>query len=420
MPREAHSTLAASLGLLTDPPVAVSAGAELRPEWVRSRIYESVLDLLRELAADGPVVLAIEDLHWADNSTRELLAFLVRNAQAERLLLIVTFRSDELTRRHPLLFWLAEADRAPYVERIELGRLAPAQVARQLASILGQSPGPALVESVYERSEGNPFFAEELVAASAGSRGLPVTLREVLAARLALVSEPTVRLLGVAAVVGRKVEHYLLALLSDLSERELYEAIEEAVAAQLLIVDESTVMERYEFRHALIAEAAAETVLPSQRRRLHVTIAEALQKMPPLHGAEEAGHLAEIAHHWFEGRDLPRALVASIEAGEAAETASAFVEAYRQDERALELWDVVPDPAVITGFDRVELIRRAAHAGQLSGEFMAAAGLLREGVAILDSAGDAVRAGRLYERLGRALWTSGKLNESLEAYLTAV
>jgi ATP/maltotriose-dependent transcriptional regulator MalT len=418
--REALSTLAASLGLLTDPPVAASAGAELRPEWVRSRIYESVLDLLRELAADGPVVLAIEDLHWADNSTRELLAFLVRNAQAERLLLIVTFRSDELTRRHPLLFWLAEADRAPYVERIELGRLAPAQVARQLASILGQSPGPALVESVYERSEGNPFFAEELVAAGVGSRGLPVTLREVLAARLALVSEPTVRLLGVAAVVGRKVEHYLLALLSDLSERELYEAIEEAVAAQLLIVDESSVMERYEFRHALIAEAAAETVLPSQRRRLHVTIAEALQKMPPLHGAEEAGHLAEIAHHWFEGRDLPRALVASIEAGEAAETASAFVEAYRQDERALELWDVVPDPAVIIGFDRVELLRRAAHAGQLSGEFMAAAGLLREGVAILDSAGDAVRAGLLYERLGRALWTSGKLNESLEAYRTAV
>ena len=420
VPHEALSTLAASLGLLTDRPVAASAGAELRPEWVRSRIYESILDLLRGLAVNGPVVLAIEDLHWADDSTRELLAFLVRNAQAERLLLIVTFRSDELTRRHPLLFWLAEADRAPGVERVELGRLEPAQVARQLASILGQSPGPALVGSVYERSEGNPFFAEELVAAGAGSRGLPVTLREVLAARLAHVSEPTVRLLGVAAVVGRKVEHYLLARLSDLSERELYEAIEEAVAAQLLIVDESSVMERYEFRHALIAEASAETVLPSQRRRLHVTIAEALESMPALRGAEEAGHLAEIAHHWFEGRDMPRALVASIKAGEAAEMSSAFGEAYRQDERALELWDVVPDPEVITGLDRVELLRRAAHAGQISGEFMAAAGLLREGVAILESADDVVRTGLLYERLGRALWTSGKLDESLEAYRTAV
>jgi DNA-binding CsgD family transcriptional regulator/tetratricopeptide (TPR) repeat protein len=420
VPREALSTLAMALGLLTDRPIGASAGADLRPEWVRSRIYESFLDLLRRLAANGPVVLAIEDLHWADDSTRELLAFLVRNAQAERLLLIVTFRSDELTRRHPLLFWLAEIDRAPGVERVELGRLEPAQVARQLASILGQSPGPALVESVYERSEGNPFFAEELVAAGAGSRGLPVTLREVLAARLAHVTEQTMRLLGVAAVVGRKVDHDLLARLTELSERDLYDAIEEAVAAQLLIVDEGSVMERYAFRHALIAEAAAETVLPSQRRRLHVTIAEALEKMPSLHGAEEAGHLAEIAHHWFEGRDLPRALVASIKAGEAAANASAFVEAFRQDERALELWDVVPDPEAVSGLDRVELLRRAAQVGQLSGEYMAAAGLLREGIAILQSAGDAVRAGLLYERLGRALWTSGALDPSLEAYHTAV
>ena len=228
------------------------------------------------------------------------------------------------------------------------------------------------------------------------------------------------RLLGVAAVVGRKVDHDLLARLSDLSERELYEAIEEAVAAQLLVVDESSVMERYEFRHALIAEASAETVLPSQRRRLHVTIAEALEKTPALRGAEEAGHLAEIAHHWFEGRDMPRALVASIKAGEAAEMLERLRRGIRQDERALELWDVVPAPEVITGLDRVELLRRAAHAGQLSGEFMAAAGLLREGVAILESADDVVRTGLLYERLGRALWTSGKLNESLEAYRTAV
>ena len=136
VPRGALSTLAAALGMLTDYPVASSAGAELRPEWVRSRIYEAFLDLLRRLAADGPVVLAIEDLHWADDSTRELLAFLVRNAQAERLLLLVTFRSDELTRRHPLLFWLAETDRAPGVERIELGRL---DRATSLASSRGSS-----------------------------------------------------------------------------------------------------------------------------------------------------------------------------------------------------------------------------------------------------------------------------------------
>ena len=200
-------------------------------------------------------------------------------------------------------------------------------------------------------------------------------------------------------------------------------ALEEAVAAQLLVVDESVVIERYEFRHALTAEAAAEAVLPSQRRRLHVTIAEHLEKTPApgRHGgAEAAGHLAEIAHHWFEARELPRALESAIKAGEAAASSGAFVEAFRQYERALELWDVVPSPEEIAGIDRIELLRRTAQAGQLSGEFMQAVALLREAIALLLESGDRIRAGVFHERLGRALWTSGKLDDSLSAYRTAV
>ena len=420
VPRQALAAVASALGMLTDYPVAASAGAEMRPEWARSRMYEAFLDLLRGMAADGVVVLAIEDLHWADDSTRELLAFLVRNAQAERLMLLITFRSDELTRRHPLLFWLAETDRQAGVERIELRRLDRGDVARQLNGILGHSAGPGLIASVFERSEGNPFFAEELIAAGAEDRGLPPTLREVLQARLAHVSEATLRLLGVAAVVGRKVDHDLLAQLADMDERELYEALEEAVAAQLLVVDESAVVERYEFRHALTAEAAAEAVLPSQRRRLHVIIAEELEKAPGRRGAEEAGHLAEIAHHWFESRELPRALKSAIKAGQAAAASGGYVEAYRQFERALELWDVVPAPEEVADIDRIELLRRAAQAGQLSGEFMQAVALLREAIALLLESGDPIRAGVFHERLGRALWTSAKLDESLRAYQTAV
>jgi DNA-binding CsgD family transcriptional regulator/tetratricopeptide (TPR) repeat protein len=421
--RRALSAVAAALGMLTEYPVAASAGAEMRPEWARSRMYEAFLDLLRRLAVDGPVVLAIEDLHWADDSTRELLAFLVRNGQTERLLTLITFRSDELTRRHPLLFWLAEADRQPGVERVELRRLDRRDVARQLNSILGHSAGPGLIASVFDRSEGNPFFAEELIAAGVEGRGLPPTLREVLQARLAHVSESTLRLLGVAAVVGRKVDHDLLAQLSEMDERELYEALEEAVGAQLLVVDESAVIERYEFRHALTAEAAAEAVLPNQRRRLHVTIAEHLEKAPRpgrQGGAEAAGHLAEIAHHWFEARELPRALKWAIKAGEAATASGGFVEAYRQYERALELWDVVPAPEDVTELDRVELLRRTAQAGQLSGEFMQASALLKEGITLLLEEGDQIRAGVFHERLGRALWTSGKLDDALRAYKTAV
>ena len=224
------------------------------------------------------------------------------------------------------------------------------------------------------------------MAAGAEGRGLPVTLREVLAARLAHVSEPTMRLLGVAAVVGRKVDHDLLARLSEMSERELYDALEEAVAAQLLVVDESAVMERYEFRHALIAEAAAEAVLPSQRRRLHVTIAEALERMPARHGAEEAGHLAEIAHHWFEARDLPRALGCLDQGGRGRCQRERLRRGIPPGRAGPRTVGRRPGARGGRGLDRVELLRRTAHAGQLSGEFMAAAALAPRGVAMLGAA----------------------------------
>ncbi|HEY7522361.1 MAG TPA: AAA family ATPase [Candidatus Limnocylindrales bacterium] len=417
---DALRTVAADLGLIAGTGLVPVAAAELRPEWARSRLYEAVLDLLRHLAVDRPIVLAIEDLHWADDSTRELLAFLVRNVQSERLLLVATFRSDELHRRHPLLFWLAEIDRMPAVERIDLARLSRDDVVRQVAAILGQSPAPSLVEAVYERSDGNPFFAEELLAAGAHTRRLPPTLREVLAARLAHVSEGTLRVLGVAAIAGRRVEHDLLAEVAGLTEHELLEALEEATTGQLLVTEDDAVSEWYAFRHALIGEAAAETVLPGQRRRLHVAIAEILEREGRGPGRDEAGRLAEIAHHWSEAREQPRAFQASIEAGKAAMRGAAYAEALRQYERALELWDVVHGATELAAMDRPELMRMTAQAAQLAGSFEQAVSLLREALSIIDPVAEPVRAGLLSERLGRAFWTSGEIDRSLDSYRHAV
>jgi ATP/maltotriose-dependent transcriptional regulator MalT len=416
---EALLGVAAELGLLARHRAA-DAAAELRPDWARTQLYETFLGLLRRLAADSPLVLAIEDVHWAGDSTRELLAFLVRNTRAERLLLLVTFRSDELHRRHPLLFWLGEADRSPGVERLELARLGRPAMVRQLAGILGREPDPTLADSIFFRSEGNPFFAEELLAAGADSGPLPPTLREVLAARLAHVSEPTLRLLGVAAIVGRRVDHDLLARVSELTERELDDAVGEALAAQLLVVDEEAPTERYAFRHALLAEAAAETVLPGRRRRLHAAIAQALTESSGLRGAEEAGHLVEIAHHWFEAREIEHAFTAALVAGDAALGSGAYAEALRQYERTAELWDIVPDRAAEAEIDRLDLLRRTAHAAQLSGEYGRAAQLLREGSGQAHDRGDRVVEGLLYERLGRTLWTSADFGGAEDAYERAV
>jgi DNA-binding CsgD family transcriptional regulator len=411
--------VAAELGIIARHRTA-DAAAELRPEWARSQLYETFLGLLRRLSTDAPVVLAIEDLHWAGDSTRELLAFLIRNIRTERVLLVITFRSDELHRRHPLLFWLGEADRLPGVDRIELGRLERPGLARQLAGILGRAPDAALIDSIFGRSEGNPFFAEELVAAGAETESLPPTLREVLAARLAQVSEPTLRLLGVAAVVGRSVDHDLLARASELTEDQLDEALDEAISAQLLVAEKQARSARYAFRHALLAEAAADTVLPGRRRRLHAAIAQALSESNGMRGAEGAGHLIEIAHHWFEARELGSAFEASLLAGDAAQASGAYAEALRQYERATELWDIVPDREAHAEIDRVELLRRTAHSAQLSGEYSRAIQLLKEAIDLARGCGEPVLQGLLYERLGRSLWTSGDFPGAEDAYRRAI
>jgi DNA-binding CsgD family transcriptional regulator len=416
---EAARAVAVELGVRAATPTPVEA-AELRPEWTRSRLYEAVLELLRRLAEASPLVVAIEDLHWADDATRELLAFLVRNLRDERLLLIVTFRSDELHRRHPLLPWLAEMDRAAGVERIELKRLTRDDVARQLAAILGEAPGDELTGTVFARSEGNPFYAEELLAAGAGSRRLPPTLREVLAARLTVVSDATLRVLGVAAVAGRRVDHDLLAAVAGIDEDRLLDALHEATSAQLLVADEDALSERYTFRHALIGEAAAETVLPGERRRLHVAIAGALEADTHPAGPDRAVRLVEIAHHWSEARETARAFPAALAAADAAFESHAYAASQQQFELALELWDLVPDAASAAGLDRVELLRRTARSAQLAGDYGRARAHLRQAIDALDPAVDAPRAGVLHERLGRAYWTDGKLNEALVEYARAV
>ena len=313
-----------------------------------------------------------------------------------------------------------ETNRYPGVERMELARLSRQALGRQLAGILGREPEASLVDSIFARSEGNPFFAEELVAAGAERGPLPPTLREVLAARLAQVSETTLNLLGVAAVVGRRVDHDLLAKVADLPEDELEKALSEALSTQLLVADALNPREGYAFRHALLAEAAAETVLPGRRRRLHASIAQALSESSGLRGAEEAAHLIEIAHHWFEARELDRAFVASLVAGDAAQGADAYPEALHQYERALELWDIVPSAGAQTGLDRVDLLRRTAHAAQLSGEYARAAQLIREGIELARARGDRILEGLLFERLGRTLWTAVDFAGSMQAYRRAI
>jgi DNA-binding CsgD family transcriptional regulator/tetratricopeptide (TPR) repeat protein len=371
----------------------------------QARLFELLLGLLGRLGEQAPLVLVVEDLHWADRSTRQLLAFLARNLRFERLLVVVTYRSDE---PHPdrLGPYLAELDRGGRVERLELDRLDRAATVAQLTAILDTAPAADLVEAVFARSEGNPFFTEELLAAvRAGSDALPATSRDLLQGRIDGLPDQPKQVLRVAAVAGRQVSHRLLAAVAGLDDQQLEGALRQVVAQQLLVTGPGE--GGYRFRHALLWEVVDARLLPGERARLHAGYAHALAKQPELAGDAPAVAAAELAAHWDAAGEPASALPARVQAGLAATHARAFAEAARHYQRALELWERVADPGRPAGLDRVGLLARAAEVVAFTGAAGDAAGLLQDALGGVDPAAEPVRAAVLLARLGEVRRLAG-------------
>ncbi|HEX6675471.1 MAG TPA: AAA family ATPase [Actinomycetes bacterium] len=388
-------------------------------ELARARLFEGLLRLLERLAAEQPLVVAVEDVHWADQSTLDLLSFVVPNLADAAVVLVVTYRSDELHRRHPLRPVLTALDRHATVERVELRALDRPELGALLTGILGAPPEARLLDSVLARSDGNPFFAEEMLAVEreGGPRALSATVRDLLQARVDVLSDEARQVLRIAAVAGRRVGHGLLAAAWPLEEGTLLQAVREAVDHQLLLTSPDD--DAYVFRHALLQEVVEADTLPGERRELHAALARSLDAHPELAAGTPAETAAELAVHWFESHDLARALPALVAAGGAAEQGLAFAEAKRHFERALDLWDQLPEIAARLPLDRAGLFDRAAKAAHQIGDDQRAAALARTGLDHLDAAAEPVRAALLAERLGSYLWLSGS-DGSLDAYQRAV
>jgi tetratricopeptide (TPR) repeat protein len=369
----------------------------------QGRLFERLLGVVQRLAARSPLLWVLEDLHWADRSTRDLLAFLAASLRSGRVLLVGTFRSDELHRLHPLRGLLGELTRNRRVQRLELERFTRAEVAEQLAGLLGADPRARLVDDIYARSQGNPFFAEELLLAGEGADpGLPPSLREVLLARVVRLGGPTQQLLRVAAAAGPGVTQPLLAAVTGMNEAALLEGLREAVDQQLLLPEPGG--DGYTFRHALLAEAVYSELLPGERVRLHTALAGALEAGLE-GGGPPASRAARLAYHWAATGDQPRALSASVQAAATAEEVYALAEAQLQLERALRLWDRVADAEQRAGMDRVALLSRCAEAAYGAGDDARAAELVRQALSLVDAARQPLRAGLLHEQLGRCLRT---------------
>lgn len=353
-------------------------------------LFEHLLGFLNRLSQRQPVLLVFEDLHWADASTRDLVAFLGRNLRDAAVVLLLTYRADDLHRRHPLRPVIADLERDPQVERIVLPGLGRDELAGLLGEISDDPPSGEVVDELLARSGGNPFYVEELMAAGGIDHGVPATLSDVILSRVERLSEPAQGVLHVAAVLGDEVDDVLL---EQVTGQPVTPALREALSDQVLVIDGDACR----FRHALVREALYDDLLPGERERLHLDAARAIEASTRL---DEHVRWALLAYHWDAGRMPVKAFAASLHAGQEAERVHAFADAAAQYERALRLYDRVADP----GIGRAELLLRAASALHASSFSPRAATLAEAALRELGDSAPPEQRALVYERIGRFSW----------------
>ncbi len=374
------------------------------PGETRARMFEQALALLEHLAETGPVVLVIEDAHWSDRSTRDLLTFLVGNQQVlGGVLIVVTFRSDELHRGHPLRPVLAELGRLGWVERLDLPRLTRREGRELMARLLGREPDPELVARVYARSEGNPLFLEALLRRDEMLEpGLPESLRDLVLADVRQLPAQTQEVLQALGVAGQRCGHALLAAITGIGDRALLAAVSPAVSANVLVPE----ADGYAFRHALIHEAIAGEVLPWEKTRLHTRLAEALAADPSLVPPGRA--VIEQARHWYSAHDNARALESAWQAAAVAGRSLAYAEKLTMLARILELWPTLPDAMERIGSSYLSVLESAAETAPAAGENERGIGFATTALQQIDAAAEPARAALMLKARAQMKWHLGR------------
>jgi DNA-binding CsgD family transcriptional regulator len=370
----------------------------------RHHLFESVHAALERLAAAQPLLLVVEDVHWADQSTREMLSFCFARQFAGPVALVASYRTDDLHRRHPLRTTAIEWSRLPSMHRLQLGPLSEAAVRALVRAI---HPAPLRehdIHAIVARAEGNAFFAEELVVATElGARGLPEDLADLLLVRLDQLDDQGRQVVRAAAVAGRRVSHALLSRVAGLDADPLERAMRAAVESNVLVPVGS---ESYAFRHALLAEAVYDDLLPGERVRLHAAYVQALCDL----GSE--GTPAELARHARAAHDVATAIRASIDAGDDAMSVGGPDEAAHHYELALEL--LADGHGGGEKVDQVELTLKASDALTASGHPHRSIALVQDQIAQLPAyARDEERA-RLLLALATAALVSDTNVDALE------
>lgn len=372
-------------------------------------LFVAVVELISQLASAGVTVVGFEDLHWADAVTWDLFDHVARNLIDERVVLVGTYRVNEVADSPSQRARLAELTRLPAAHRLHLDGLGRDEVAQRVEALLGSPPPNELVDQVVARGRGNPFFTAELVAAHVSGEAIPLLLSDLISAEIADLDSPTRLALNAVAAVGRDTAHELLAAVAGLSDDDAETAVRAAVDARLLVVGS----DGYRFRHPLLAEVVYADLLPPQRRRLHRSVAAALADQSPneLRRADRAG---ELALHLDLAGDVEGAFAALLAAADAAETVAPAA-AFGHLERAFEMWDAAG--ATAAAADQAQRLWQAAEIATSTVGNERAVQLAR---AAFQHGPPALGAAWGHERLGRYLWASGRLQESAAEFGQAV
>jgi DNA-binding CsgD family transcriptional regulator/tetratricopeptide (TPR) repeat protein len=375
----------------------------------QTRVFDVLVRVLERASSDTPLVLELEDVHWADPSTRAFLVYLVANAGPGRLLIVATVRAEEASVDHPVTAMLRQLGRHRAVATIDLQPFDRDELREQLLGILGEPPTNRALAAIHARSEGNALFAEELIASGDPTAELPSSIGAALLYRTAGLSPAARVALRVASVAGRTASYDLLRASTALTGDGLDSALREVVSVNILVPEHTG--ERYRFRHALLQEAIYRDTLPGERRRLHAAVAEAIEADAE-NRPDDPVLASQLAFHWSEAKDDGRALKASIAAGDAAMRQAGYVEALHHYERVIELWDRAPLAHADLG--RADILERASRAANLAGEPHHTVAYAQHALDELDVTDHATQRVRLLDGIVDALKGMVKHEEAIE------
>jgi DNA-binding CsgD family transcriptional regulator len=378
----------------------------------QAALFDAVHALAEAAGARQPLLLVVEDLHWADQSTRDLMSFLFGRGFEASVALVASYRSDDLHRRHPLRRQVTTWARMSGVERVQLGPLGRADVRRLVGQLHPDPLSAERVRDIVGRAEGNAFFVEELVGATRAGH-IPEDLAELLLVRLENLDDAGVMVVRAAAVAGRRVSHSALSAVVDLEPAELDLAVRDAVDAHVLVPNSD---DYYQFRHALLAEAVYDDLLPGERTGLHAAYSQALQD------GRATGTAAELARHARLAKDYATALIASLRAGDDARGVGGAEEAAQHYLQALDLWGDtrLPDESQPADLDHPRMVRLVADALIAAGHPARAIGVVREQLARLEPEAPDELRGQLLGVLAGALMMTETQEDPLDLTTEAV